>query len=307
MMKRFDSAMKESVDLHPEAWASYIGVKPTGTLRVIDSNVSTVTSETDKVFLDDGPDPYLIHFEMQSSVDLTLPRRLYRYNGLLDLRHDLRVLAVAVLLRPEADAEEINGVLALDLPDRSPVVRFYYRVVRAWNVPLDSILGGYPSILPLAPLSDIPVAEVPAVIRLVDDRLKTETDLSLAVKIMELTLVLAGLRLSGEEVEETQGSLYAMSLITESSYVQYLLNKGREEGLQVGREEGLQEGREEGLQYGQISEARRILLRLATARFGEPDESTLRTLESIDDLDRLERITDRILAASSWVELIATE
>ncbi len=258
---------------------------------MIDSNVSTVTSETDKVVLDDGPDPYLIHFEMQSLVDLTLPRRLFRYNGLLDLRHDLRVLAVAVLLRPEADAEEINGVLALDLPDRSPVVRFYYRVVRAWKVPLDSILGGYPSILPLAPLSDIPVAEVPAVIRLVDDRLRTETDLSLAVKIMELTLVLAGLRLSGEEVEEVQGSLYTMSLITESSYVQLLLNKGREEGLQ----------------YGQISEARRILLRLATARFGEPDESTLRTLESIDDLDRLERSVDRILAASSWVELIAPE
>ncbi len=90
-----------------------------------------------------------------------------------------------------------------------------------------------------------------------------------------------------------------MSLITESSYVQYLLNKGRQEGLE--------EARRERLQAGQIYEARRILLRLATARFGEPDESTLRTLESIDDLDRLERSVYRVLAATNWVELIAPE
>ena len=71
---------------------------------MIDSDLSTVTAEADKVFRVVGPEPYLVHIEMQSSADPTLPRRLLRYNVLLDYRHDIRVWSVAILLRPEAES-----------------------------------------------------------------------------------------------------------------------------------------------------------------------------------------------------------
>jgi hypothetical protein len=46
---------------------------------------------------------------------------------------------------------------------------------------------------------------------------------------------------------------------------------------------------------------------LGEKRFGAPDATTLEAVESIDDLDRLRRITDRLLDVESWQELLAEE
>lgn len=117
MSKPFDNATKELLERYAEPWLRCFGLVPDGPVRVIDADLSTVSAEADKVFRIDGPTPYLVHIEMQSSADLTLPRRLLRYNVLLDLRLDLRVRSVAVILRPEADRSNLTGSLQLHLPD----------------------------------------------------------------------------------------------------------------------------------------------------------------------------------------------
>jgi hypothetical protein len=55
---------------------------------------------------------------------------------------------------------------------------------------------------------------------------------------------------------------------------------------------------------GQIAHARRTLLRLGKMRFEEPDSNTLTAIQSITDLDRLDQMTDRVLTASSWAEVL---
>jgi hypothetical protein len=48
------------------------------------------------------------------------------------------------------------------------------------------------------------------------------------------------------------------------------------------------------------------LVRLGTRRFGQPDAATLAAIETIDDVDRLESLTDRIFdaTAADWSELL---
>jgi hypothetical protein len=95
---------------------------------------------------------------MQSHRQSRLARRLWRYNALLDLKYNLRVRSIAVLLRPEADSRKLTGVLDLRLPDQDPVVTFYYRVIRAWEQPVEPLLTGSLATLPVAALADVPEA-----------------------------------------------------------------------------------------------------------------------------------------------------
>ncbi len=78
MAKPFDATTKDLLESDPVAWMTYLGLHPQGTVEVIDSDLSTVTAEADKVYRVSGSEPYLVHVEMQSSADTTLPRRLLR-------------------------------------------------------------------------------------------------------------------------------------------------------------------------------------------------------------------------------------
>jgi hypothetical protein len=64
----------------------------------------------------------------------------------------------------------------------------------------------------------------------------------------------------------------------------------------------LREGRAEG----RVEEVRKILLRLGHQRFGAPPVAIRQTLESLSDLDRMERMADRLLEIASWQELLDT-
>ena len=60
----------------------------------------------------------------------------------------------------------------------------------------------------------------------------------------------------------------------------------------------LDEGEEKGI--------RRIILIQGENRFGPPDESVKASLQSITDLDRLQRIALQMLKAASWQEILNT-
>ena len=62
---------------------------------------------------------------------------------------------------------------------------------------------------------------------------------------------------------------------------------------------------EKGVEKGRIKELKDTLLHLGTRRFGTP-AAAVATLESIDDLERLDRMRDRLLDAPDWNDLLAT-
>ena len=64
----------------------------------------------------------------------------------------------------------------------------------------------------------------------------------------------------------------------------------------------LDEGREEGA----LREARKILLRQGSRKFGAPGPDVDTALQAISDLARLERMSDRLLDVTNWQDLLAT-
>jgi hypothetical protein len=100
---------------------------------------------------------------------------------------------------------------------------------------------------------------------------------------MTATFVFTGLRLSREIVQQISQGVKGM---------------GEPSTYQGNFEEVRQEGRLEG--------ARRILVRLGTQRLGPPSEAEKNTLSTISDLERLERMLDRLVPPAHWRALLNT-
>jgi hypothetical protein len=61
-----------------------------------------------------------------------------------------------------------------------------------------------------------------------------------------------------------------------------------------------------GLTQGRAQEAQRMLLRFAGKRFGSTPANAEAAILAISDLERLERMADRVNDAAGWDDLLAT-
>ena len=307
MAKNYDVVMKELVERDPAARLALLDIPTDGPIGIINTDLSTITTDADKILLVESSEPHLVHMEFQSTRDLELDERLLRYNVIIGYDHKRLVLSYAILLHPRADFRKLTGVLEHKIRGKR-VLTFEYVVIRVWTLPVEHLLTGDLWVMPLAPLANAPENQVSEIVRRVDSRLSSETEPSTARIIMEMTLVLAGLQLDKATIQHFRQGLKTMTELKESSYYKLVHGEGRlegrKEGLEKGRKEGRREGLEEGLEKGKITGARTILLRLGEVRFGKPDKSIRAAIEAIDDLDRLEKLTERILSAKSWRELI---
>jgi hypothetical protein len=87
--------------------------------------------------------------------------------------------------------------------------------------------------------------------------------------------------------------------VQKSEYLEEL----REDVRKEAREEGLSEGLAKGQRAGLL----RTILSLGQQRFGKAASRKQKAqLEGIDDLARLERISDRLLQVTTWADLLAT-
>ena len=258
-----------------------------GPVQAIDTDVSTVLAEVDKVLRVGAQSPWLAHFELQASRDRRLPFRLLQYHALLLHRHELPVETTVVLLRPAADGPEMSGRLEQRGGAGGVTVSFTFRVVRLWQRPVEELLGGGLGILPLAPLAAVEPADLPDVIQRLDERFRREADPATVADLWAATQLLLGLRYDDDQI---RGLVRAMSWLRESSTYRAILDEGRAEGLSQGR----------------VIEARRVVLELGTEKLGPPTATVIRALEDLDDLDALERLIRRILTASTWQELLAS-
>ena len=58
------------------------------------------------------------------------------------------------------------------------------------------------------------------------------------------------------------------------------------------------------LDEGALKQARRTVLRLGHKKFGPPSNDVVTAVNGIEDLERLERLQDRVLDVSTWQELL---
>lgn len=275
----FDVTPRDLIEGDPVGWLEWVGLPVNGPVHTIDSEVSTVLAEVDKVIAVDAQPPWVAHFELQSTHDPELPVRLLVYHALLLRRHRRRVRTTVVLLRESADGAEASGLFEEIDDDIDPTLSFRYRVVRVWERSVEEMLTGSLRLLPLAPLAAIEPAELPDVLHRVDERLAQEADPGLADLLRAATFLMLDLRYDRSQYREI---LQGMIRWRESGAYQIIVEEGR------------------------LSEARRLVMSLASERLGEPDSATRGQIEAIDDLDRLERLVRATFTTSSWQELLAT-
>jgi predicted transposase YdaD len=165
---------------------------------------------------------------------------------------------------------------------------FGYEVLRLWEWPVEALLAGGLATVPLAPLCRLPEGMsledgMRWVLSRVLERLDREGEPALVRRLLTATFVLCGLRLDRNQVRALFQGVRAMR---ESDTYQAILDEGRAEG----RAEG----------------AQRTLLHLGRKTLGEPDEAARHALLGITDLERLDRLSERLLEVSTWQELLQT-
>jgi predicted transposase YdaD len=156
----------------------------------------------------------------------------------LDYRHNLPVLSVAVLLHPGADSPQLTGRVERALAGEEPHAFLRYQVLRVWRLPVETLLSGGLGTLPLVPLSDVRQEDLPEVVRQMQQRLQHE-ERTRAGDIWAATRVLMGLRYSYEFVRLLLQRVLGMK---ESVTYQAIVAEGRVEGRAEGRAEGALEG-----------------------------------------------------------------
>lgn len=165
MHKPYDITMKMIMEDNQFAWLQQFGVNPDGPVSVVDSEVSTVKKDVDKLFLIDGPDPFLAHIELQSGPDPEMPWRMNQYNFLVGRNDKIPVLSILVLLRKSADADYLTGYYERSVKRFGIVSTFHYPIIKVWEFEVESILNGDLAILPIAPLANVPDEAVPDILR----------------------------------------------------------------------------------------------------------------------------------------------
>lgn len=291
MAQPFDATTKFLVELNPTDWLHLLGL-PLGPTTVAEADMSTVSTSADRLVLVEAATPYALLTEFQGNSDSEFAARLLEYVVLGRNRLQVPVLPVAILLRSFAGHDQLRGRHLLRGPDDSLVIDFRYRVLRVWQMPPEAFLAGGLAVLPLAAIAKVRRAELPRLLEHIGERLEREATPVQADLLRTATFILMGLKFEKAFVEK----LMSRNVLELSSTYRALHDDAKAEGLAEGRAEGRAEG--------QATAIRELILRLGTQRFGEPDASLRAQLEGISSLELLIPISERLLQASTWEELL---
>src|ERR1700681_555874 len=157
-----DDTLKHLTELSPQDWVVR-GGWTAAPATIIDADIATISGASDKVIRVDGQPDWLLAADFQAGHDTVekLPDLLL-YNSALFKRHGLRVRSLLVLLHRGADSPKLTGLYERGFPGEPFDAALRYRVLRVWEVPAAAWLSGGLGLVPLAPLSSVQKAELPA-------------------------------------------------------------------------------------------------------------------------------------------------
>jgi predicted transposase YdaD len=281
MAGAFDATLKQLLDVCTPDWVAWLapllGLPPAVGADPLDVDLSTVQPVADKVFRLRPPASGLLHLEVQSSWDGALAERVLVYNVLLHDRYGGPVHSAVLLLRREAQANNLTGSVVRHTAAGQEYLRFGYAVVRVWEQSADALLAGGLGATPLALLTDDAAPRLAAVVQRFADRVDRESPTAAGANLLLSSgFILMGLRYDRAVARTLFRGVQRMR---ESSTYQAILDEGREEG----RTQGLTEGRTQGLVEGQVAARQEDVLALLRERFGAvPPEVEARVRATTD-------------------------
>jgi predicted transposase YdaD len=279
--KPYDATAKELLQTDPVGWAALLGVaRPPDRVKLIESELSTVTAAADKVIRIEDDPPWLLDVEFQSWRDPAVPRQLLKYNAPLHEKYKLPVASVLVVLAEVASSPAYSGRYPVAAP-LGPAWEFGYTVVRVWELDPGPLLSGPLALAPLAPVANLPVTEAADAVLGVSRRASRETDPATATRLLTAVGLLLQLRYGPVTAEEI---IRKYPEIREYAAFKTFLDEGRAEG----KVEGLRES----------------VIRQGRKKFGPPTAEQEAAVNAITDLGRLEALTEKLLDVSTWDELL---
>jgi predicted transposase YdaD len=243
-------------------------------------------------FLAASEPPLLIHVEVEARARPDMGRRLWRYRKQIQAVHDSHVLSIVVYLQRGKAGVQVQALdehlLGRDLAP------FHYISLGLAGCDANEYLGRpEPLAWGLAALMQKGVRSRPALQVACMKRIATakmeETRRMLLVDCVE-----AYLELNPEEAAEYS----ALCTVRENREVKKMAMTWSEKLEAKGMEKGIQQGFERGEQKG-LRALRKVLLNLLEQRFGPLAEETRQQVEAISSLERLTRLSERVLTARS--------
>ncbi len=296
----FDATLKDLGRDYPNDLLTTFDQPPTGTVSLLNVDLSTITAAADLVLGIGEPLHEVVHVDFQSSASAWKHADILTYNALLHAEYHVPVHSIVILLRSKAAHANLSGTVSYTTRSGRGSMNFAYELVRLWERPADAFLKGGLGTLPFAVLGALP-ADMPTedalagVARQVIGRLEQEAAPEQSRKLLTMAFVLIGLRVNRNVALEVFRGVRQMK---DSDTYMAILEEGLEKGLERGLEKGREEGREE--------ELRQLILMLAEEYFGPVEESVLARINAMSDLNLLRRIVRRIPKEPSLEALLET-
>jgi predicted transposase YdaD len=241
--------------------------------------------------------PALLQIELQTYHDPKMLIRLLEYNVLASRQYDhLPVSSYVICLREEADVADPPLIRRFPDDEGEEVHRFYYRVIRLWKTPVDSILQlEWNGLLPLVTLTK--GGKQPEVVQVMIDRLAATEEWNL----LAFSRIIGGLAFKQESEQEWFRKRFNMfqDILRETWVYQEIGQEFFEEGLEKGLEQGLEKGFEKGREEERkqrIQEQREMLMSLVQIHFPDIIDLARQQAERINDPEVLRTLNLKLIA-----------
>ena len=224
----------------------------------------------------------LLHIEFQTYDDPEMEMRLLEYNVLASRQYrHLPVYSYVIYLRKAGRIAE--SPLVRTFPDGEEIHRFFYRVIKLWEIPAEALLQtGWIGVLPLVTLTD--GGKQPEVVKEMIDRLASAQEYDL----LAISEVVGGLAFTaGPELEwfKRRFSMF-QDILRESPIYQEIIEQGLEKGIEKGKIQGQRE----------------MLLDLVQIRFPELLTLAKQQTDGITDPGVLPSLNHKLLAVQAVEE-----
>ncbi len=233
----FDNTCKFLATQNPTSFVRWLLPHINSTdVQVLKTELATEPIRADSLILLQAADTILhLEFERVPKAEFPLPERMLDYWLRLYRKYHCTIAQVVIFLKETGSAQVYV--------DRFQVqnTSHHYRVLRLWEEDPAPFLSD-PALLPFAPLtrSDRPRD----LLQQVAEATRQITNLTQRREIIACTAIMSGIIYNPETIRD----LFREDLLEDSSFYQYILQKGLQEGLEKGLEKGLQQGLQQGRQ-----------------------------------------------------------
>jgi hypothetical protein len=230
MAMTFDATLKDMGRDSPQGFLAAFDRPPTGPVKLLNVDLSTVTTAADLILGLGDPLEEILHLDFQSSAAAWKHAGLLVYNALLFAHYRVPVHTVIVLLRPEAAHGNLTGVISYAPRPGRGRMAFDYEVVRLWERPAEELLAADLGVVPLAMLGRLPEGlpledGLAAVAQRVAERVAAESPPERAKKLLTNAYLLSGLRVSRDAAARIFRGVRVMQ---ESDTYLAILDEGQE-------------------------------------------------------------------------------